>query len=142
MKEQSTWHLTSPKFTGEITLIYDQELRLSSMKISADLTGVQHSWFTSNLPPTLPELKKMLKDSHSEAVLTQVKFQPTFDQFWNLYDDKQLSSKKRAGVKWHSMPKNEQLKAYNYIQTYFSGIPSGTRKKFAETYLNAELWNN
>ena len=137
-----TYLLTSPQFEGEIELQYDDTLQLISLQIRATLTPGQHRWFTQILPSTLPELKSILKVKQSSAILTEVVFIPSFEDFWNRYDDKQLSSRKRAMSKWDRMSKNQRIKAYNFIQTYFSGIPSGIRKKYAETYLNAELWNN
>ena len=65
-----------------------------------------------------------------------------FEQFWDRYDDKINSSKKKAKAKWEKMPVDERTKAFYFIGKYFASIPAGTRKKYAETYLNAELWNN
>jgi hypothetical protein len=62
--------------------------------------------------------------------------------FWKKYNDKERSSKKRTLAKWNKMSQVEQTKAYNYIQKYFNSIPNGVETKYAETYLNAELWNN
>jgi len=75
-------------------------------------------------------------------MVTEIDQNITFDKFWNRYDDKLNSSKKKTQVKWNKMPAAEQAKAFRYIGKYFASIPSGTRKKYAETYLNAELWNN
>lgn len=80
-----------------------------------------------NTPPTDCKMVKMVVD---------------FEMFWNKYDDKIASSKKRAKAKWDKMSESERTGAYNYIQKYYNSIPYGTRKKYAETYLNAELWNN
>lgn len=65
-----------------------------------------------------------------------------FDMFWNKYDEKTISSKLKTRNKWNRMSLGEQSKAFYFIPRYFAAIPSGTRKKNAETYLNAELWNN
>jgi hypothetical protein len=65
-----------------------------------------------------------------------------FVAFWNKYDDKINSSRKRTLAKWNKMSDCNRVRAYQYIFKYFASIPAGTRKKYAETYLNAELWNN
>jgi hypothetical protein len=67
----------------------------------------------------------------------------TFDMFWNRYDDKIYSSKKRSEAQWNRMSKANRCTAYNYIPRYFSKLPEWqTRKKTAEKYLSDELWNN
>lgn len=80
-----------------------------------------------NTPPTDCKMEKMIID---------------FDMFWQKYDDKLNSSKKKTKAKWDKMSEIERTKAYNFVGTYICSIPAGTRKKYAETYLNAELWNN
>jgi hypothetical protein len=65
-----------------------------------------------------------------------------FDRFWKRYDDRVNSSRKRTLIKWNKMPKSEQIKAFYFVGKYFASLPPGIRKKYAETYLNDELWNN
>ncbi|MFD1816405.1 hypothetical protein SAMN04515674_12176, partial [Pseudarcicella hirudinis] len=67
----------------------------------------------------------------------------TFEQFWERYAHKQLSNKKRTQVKWNKMTEAERLKAFLFIPKYEHLVmKQGIQKKHAETYLNAELWNN
>lgn len=40
------------------------------------------------------------------------------------------------------MTSAEQGKAYRFIGRYIASLGQGIRQKYAETYLNAELWNN
>ena len=138
----STYFLTSPEFEGEIVLEYNDEGMLLKLDIRATLTTGQRSWFVNNLPPSLDKLQALLKSSGSKSRLEEVTFEPRFEDFWTRYDDRTLSSRKRSLAKWNRMSKSEQLKAYRYISRYFAEIPYGTRKKFSETYLNSELWNN
>ncbi len=134
--------LTSTEFTGYIDLEYDQDGLLIGMQIHAELSKEQRMWFVKVLPPTLEELKTILREKKSNARIQEIKFQPTFDDFWMKYDDRTTSSRKRALTKWDRMSRTDQSRAYKYIDRYFQQIPSGTRKKYAETYLNSELWNN
>ena len=72
-----------------------------------------------------------------------VELQATFDAFWNRYDHKDTSSKIRTEKKWNKMSKVEQQRAYNHVPKYFAKISQDrTAKKYAETYLNDQLWNN
>jgi len=133
--------MTSSTFTGQVEFDYDEATGLmkSYTTENATLTEKQQVWLLKNLPRELAEAQALLEKSPG------IVFEPehvTFEMFWNRYDDKINSSRKRTLKAWANMEKSEQAKAYNFIKTYFRNIPSGTRKKYAETYLNAELWNN
>lgn len=65
----------------------------------------------------------------------------TFDLFWDKYDKKAKSSKKKALKVWNRLTESNQVKAFYFIQTYDTNRDF-TDKKYAETYLNSELWNN
>lgn len=133
--------LTSEKFKGEVLFEFT-DLLLSKYDTSgAELSDEQMYFLAKMLPRELAEINNVLGSSQS-AKLIEIKQEITFEMFWKKYDDKVNSSRKRTLTKWNKMSKNEQLKAYNYIQKYFASVPYGTRKKYAETYLNAELWNN
>lgn len=71
-----------------------------------------------------------------------VKLAITFELFWEKYDDKICSSKKKTLARWNKMTPSEQTKAYNYVGIYLASLGQGIRQKYAETYLNSEIWNN
>jgi len=134
--------LTSTAFTGEVEFTFNDLGMLGSFDASrADLSAVQQLWILKQMPEQLSEVQRVLGDSKT-ATLTEVKEELTFDQFWNRYDEKLRSSRKKAQARWNRMNESEQLKAYRYITRYEQSIPAGVMKKYAETYLNSELWNN
>ena len=133
--------LTSTAFTGEVVFEFRNELLVKFDMSNAELNERQHTTLARNLPRTLGEVTEFMTKSKN-AVFTEIVQNVTFDMFWERYDDKFNSSKKKTWAKWNKMPMAEQMKAYRFINRYFASIPAGTRKKYAETYLNAELWNN
>jgi len=133
------FHLTSLAFTGYLEFVFSDNCLLEKMETHADLSEKQQIFLLKHLPREIPELEKLQSDT---TTLTEINENISFDMFWVLYDDKINSSKKRASQKWNKMTPADQHRAYHYIRRYFANIPQGTRKKFAETYLNAELWNN
>lgn len=133
------FHLTSTSFTGYIEFRFRDNGLLEKYEILADLTESQQIYLLRNLPREIFELDRF---KSSTATVTEVSDEVTFDMFWDRYDDKINSSRKRALQKWNKMTPADQIRAFRFISRYFGSIPSGTRKKFAETYLNAELWNN
>jgi len=132
--------LTSSEFEGEVLFEFNPE----GLVIKCDLSGAklskeQHQWITKRLQVPFEGWLEYM--SHSKTSKFQ-EVQVDFELFWSKYDDKMLSSKKRTKAKWDKMKRSDQVKAYYFMTRYFGSLPSGVRKKMAETYLNAELWNN
>ena len=106
------------------------------------MTVKQKKWLMTKKPSTEEKLFEMQRQSKWMKIVLIPESIVTFEMFWQRYDDKLNSSKKRTKQKWDKMKEGERVKAFNFIGRYFASIPQGTRKKNAETYLNAELWNN
>ena len=137
------YSITSEKFAGEFTVVYDDRRELASIDMSqAELTVKQKNWLMANKLSTEEKLFEMQRQSKWMKIVLIPESIVTFEMFWQRYDDKLNSSKKRTKQKWDKMKEGERVKAFNFIGRYFASIPQGTRKKNAETYLNAELWNN
>lgn len=132
-------HLTSTAFTGYVEFQFNDQDLLIKMEIHAALSEQQQVYLLRHMPREITELQAMKSPTVS---ITEMKQDVTFDMFWIRYDDRMSSSKKRTMAKWDKMTPADRARAYWYIPTYFGSVPPGTRKKFAETYLNAELWNN
>lgn len=135
--------MTSGSFNGHVLFEFDEttKLLLSFDTSNAYLSEKQQIWLLKELPRELKEVEELLSKAKN------VKFEKlneniTFEMFWDRYNDKITSSKKRTRKAWDKMSKADQAKAFRFISKYENSLPQGTRKKYAETYLNAELWNN
>jgi hypothetical protein len=137
-----TYLLTSAKWPGEIELRYDGAGLLVGYDYRAELTAEQQRWFLTNMPRSLADLQALVKATKTGRLTEAPPEEVTFDMFWQQYDDATRSSRKRTLAKWQRMTRAEQVKAFRYVGRYFRSIPPGLGKKYAETYLNAELWNN
>lgn len=133
------FHMTSVTFTGYIEFVFNDNDLLEKYQISAEISERQQIYLLKNMPRELPELDNL---KSSTVTITEINQEVTFDMFWNRYDEKIRSSKKKAIARWGKMSHGEQLRAFRFISKYESNILPGTAKKYAETYLNAELWNN
>ena len=135
-----TYIMTSTAFEGEVFFEFNELQLLTKYDLSgAILTETQQVYLLKNMPRDLSELQAFIKSTKTAEIKP---FEITFKTFWDKYDEKLCSSKKKAEAKWNKMPKAEQMKAFKGIAKYVQHLPSGTRKKYTETYLNAELWNN
>lgn len=138
-----TYLLTSGGFTGDVLFEFDADGLLVRYDISgAQLNTTQKAWMLERLPCHLNDLQLVLGNSKTAKLTKQLRTSVTFEDFWNRYNDKTTSSKKKTLLIWNRMSQTERDKAFNYIPAYFRSIPTGVAKKYANTYLNAELWNN
>jgi len=134
-----TFHLTSLAFDGYVEFVFSENGLLERYEIHANLSEKQQVYILKHLPREIRELDNFKSET---ATITEVTMDVTFDQFWNRYDEKIRSSKKKTMARWNKMSKGEQNRAYRFIPKYESNILPGTAKKYAETYLTAELWAN
>lgn len=133
------YHLTSVKFTGYIEFQFNDNELLEKYQIYADLAENQQVYLLKNIPRETLELDKLKSEF---VTITEINQDVTFDMFWTRYDEKIRSSKKKTIARWNKMSPGEQIRAYRFISKYESNILPGTAKKYAETYLNTELWAN
>jgi hypothetical protein len=134
--------LTSGAFPGEVYFEFNELNFLVKFDQSgADLSEEQQIFLLKRLPRELAEVQRVFEGSPS-AKFTELKSDVNFDQFWNRYDEKIRSSKKKALQKWIRLSQLERNLAYYFISKYEVSIPQGVPKKYAETYLHSEIWNN
>lgn len=135
-----TMIMTSSKFTGQLVFEYNEYGDLQNLNIEAMLSPNQRATLAHYLPWTISEIDK-LRAASKHATFTFQDREVTFEMFWNRYNDKARSSKKKTEAAWNKLSKADQVKAYLYIPTYL--MYKGTaEKKYATTYLHDELWNN
>lgn len=133
--------ITCPKFAGAVKIIFADGYCQSYNSSEAVLTDKQKLYFTDKLSLTEEAFLNTLGQAGIFTIVGE-KEALTFDMFWNKYNEKAHSSKKKTQAKWQRMSKEQQIKAYMHIPAYFKNIPNGIAKKYAETYLNSEIWNN
>lgn len=141
--ENKTYIWTSETFTGSVTFTFNNDGILLQYDITqAVIDQRQLEWITNRLPRCYTELVEVLKKA-KQSKLQLLPTEPiTFDLFWNKYNEKLRSSKKKSLKIWDKLSPNERSKAFLFINTYDRSINNGIAKKYCETYLNAELWNN
>jgi len=77
----------------------------------------------------------------NKVKLTEINREVSFDMFWDAYAEKNCG-KKKAIQSWEKLPKEEQLKAFDYIKKYNSILnTTKTAKAYATTYLNQARWD-
>lgn len=132
--------MTSETFTGSVMFEYGESGRLESLKMDASLNDTQLEWLGKNIPWT-EDLIQPFTTHSTKLVFSLTDRDITFEMFWNRYNDKSRSSRKKTEQKWNKLSKADQVKAYCYIPVYLKN-KGEAGLKYAETYLHAELWNN
>ncbi len=97
-------------------------------------------WVLSNIPMTLEDFLKWAA-AIKTMVCVELKQTINFDMMWKRHNDASRSSKKKSLVIWNRMKEEDQVKAYHYHPTYMQN-KGDAEKKYLETYLRAEMWNN
>lgn len=139
--ERRFFSITSNEFEGVIVAGFnDENDDFASIDLSkAILSKKQHDWFLDNMPKSISVLNQWIQEKRKLKIEEE---KITFEMFWEKYGDKRCSSRKKTLAKWNKMSISEQGKAYRFIGRYIASLDPGIRQKYAETYLNAELWNN
>jgi hypothetical protein len=128
---------------GFVEFMFDENNMLVKMDTTtAVMSAKQQEWLLKKLPTELSEVETLLKNAKSAEFIEIIEGSVTFEMFWDKYNYKALSSKKKARDKWLKLNESDRQKAFNYINKYKSNINYGTAPKYAETYLNHEQWNN
>lgn len=105
-----------------------------------EVTQEQLITFVNNLPWNMERLK--LYCDRKKIKLTEVQQDLSFDNFWNRYDYKE-SNKKKSRDTWERMSDTEKAKALAHIPVYNRFLTGKTiGRKYANTYLNQQPWNN
>lgn len=136
------FQISSAKFQGVVDIVYNDLGVLDKIDFTNAVLSKEQQIFILNTITTTIGDDNAIHERMSTLKLVEIKEEITFEMAWNKYDDKQTSSKKKALIKWNRMAEIERIKAYNNISKYFYSLGSGIRKKYFETYLNSELWNN
>jgi hypothetical protein len=102
----------------------------------------QFDFFFKHFPKTIKQLQTLREWKLKNVRISEVQPDISFDAFYNAYAHK-ISKRKTAETVWEKMPDTEKIKAIAYIPTYDRYLrESKVNKKYPETYLNSEMWNN
>lgn len=141
MRKQRLFHVTTAKSPDGVVYGYDvADGTLAGLRIKSSLSEDSLNFVLTNIKPTLETFLKWA-ETVKGLMVVELAQQITFEMFWNKYNDKARSSKKRSEKLWKKLPEEEQVKAHYYIETY-NRNRGNAEKKYCETYLTAEQWNN
>lgn len=102
----------------------------------------QYDFLLQKLPRTIAQLEAFRTWKLQNVRITTVQADLSFDAFYNAYAHK-VSKRSASDNIWKKMPDAERAKAISYIPTYDTYLrESRVNKKYPETYLNSEMWNN
>lgn len=98
--------------------------------------------FFSNFPININWINTWKQQKFKNLEITELKQDLSFETFYNRYNHK-VSKRSKAEHVWNRMADTEKAKALAYIAKYDKFLSeSKVNKKYPETYLNSEMWNN
>lgn len=113
---------------------------LMSVEIRDELTEYGTNWIFGNLKITEPEFREWIA-ANKQINMVMLSVEVTFEMMWQKHNDFKRSSKKKSLAIWVKMTKENQVMAY-YFHDEYERNRGNAEKKYLETYLRAELWNN
>jgi len=136
-----TYLLTSPHFTGEIELRFNENGHLIKYDNRAELTEKQFAYMLFRIPVNIDSLSVLTDGNQSK--LTEVKIELTFDMFWDKYDYK-MGKKARVMKLWEALTETDKQAAMKGIVKYDMYLAGHTKmeKAYPETYLSQRRWEN
>lgn len=133
--------ITSPAFTGEAELLYNEFGVLVKIDCTrCHMMAAIMKAFKARIATDITELQASLADT--KATIVEAEFVVTFDMFWQAYGHK--INKKRCEPLWERMSKGKQVKALMGITAYHKFLKKeGWRTKAdPENYLKNEMYDN
>jgi hypothetical protein len=134
--------ITSPKFDGEINVLYGEDNRLLHIDfLKCTLTDEQITYFKGRLPVAYSE---NFGGAFGTSNLTVVKegYRITFDQWWDRYGLKR--NRPRSEKLWNKLNIGQQVDAYFRIAQYerHLSLNSWKTKADPDTYLRNKYWES
>lgn len=138
--------LLSSRVRGDLAAFeYNDNGLLKELRIIAELRKEQVDFLTSSCstPEGLAALLGAIHTKDSTAYIEEIAEDLSFERFWEEYNHK-VGKKDRVRKKWEAMPDEEKAKALKYIKKYnfFLAERPHMERKYPETYLNCQEWNN
>ncbi len=137
--------ITSPLYTGEAEVIYDDAGRLISFSVSAtNMPVAMVSGFKNTIPAVYDQLATVMADK--KATIVEAGFNISFEMWWDKYDHKR--NKVPAQRVWDKLTESERVTAYYNTDVYkkWCADRAWYNQLYPDTYLrqknfNTE-WNN
>lgn len=132
---------TSPRFGGEVHVVYNQENILMLLDFThAELTAQQTEFFKGRVPTFYQPDIFLSLFGNTQLTVVEGSYELTFMMFWEKYKHK--VNKKRCEPLWEKLSKTKQVKAYHGITAYLNHLAARPWKNQAdpETYLKNEYW--
>jgi hypothetical protein len=134
--------ITSPKFTGEINVLYGLDGRLLFIDfMKCDLSEEQTDYFKSKLPAIFTATF-MEAFGKSNLQVIEEGYTVSFEQWWERYNVKH--NKARCLILWNKLSEADQVNAFFKLGNYERHLALNTWKNKADpdTYIRQRYWES
>ncbi len=128
--------------SGNLRFQFDERNQLCGFQVNADLSEDLLEKMITHLPIKTSNLQYW-KDRPS-GKLTEINVDVSFEDFYEKYKryGGEKRNKLRAERAWNRLSRLDKIRAFNYINSYISGLKTGTSPKYPDTYLRDQVWND
>ena len=136
--------ITSPKFTGEINVLYGLDNKLQFIDfMKCDLTDEQLDYIKTLMPIHFTNLQEFTSAfGKSKLDVIEEGYRVSFEQWWTRYNLKR--NQKRCLKLWGNLSEADQVNAHFKLGLYERHLMLNQWKTKAEpdTYLRNRYWEN
>jgi len=136
----SSYILKHQRIAGEVCLEFDYLGRLTSWKLTGDISDKAHAWLFSNTPEREAHLDTYRKNGFTvEVIPPDLSFERVYKEYKNTYGDK-----KRAEKLWDKLSLGDKILVFASIMPHDKWLAAnpGITKQYLETYLNKRAFEN
>lgn len=135
--------ITSANFSGEIQVVYGEDLLLMTIDFSyADCSPEQISWTKLRVPAVLDAQFQDAFAGAKSINIVMEGYEVTFEMFWQAYGEK--INKIRCEKRWEKLSKADRQKAFAGVAKYLKHLAKNSwqNKANPDTYLMNKYWLN
>lgn len=132
------------KKTGATIILGYRDGVLVLLDMKETVSKLQVLWVHKSVPHHYAEFEAFKKFLEKRGIkVSEIMPDLSFDNFYNTYNYKK-GKKSSVQRTWESMEDTEQAKALAYIKKYnfYLAQHPNVQKKYPQSYLNAQEWNN
>lgn len=135
--------ITSPRFTGEINVLYGLDNKLLFIDfMKCDLSEQQITYFKEHVPVFFSDKFMEAFGANNKLNVVQEGYTVTFEQFWNRYGNK--VNRIRAEKQWNKLSEADRVNAYFKYSLYerHLGLNAWKTKVDPDRYLKDRYWES
>lgn len=134
---------TSPKYQGEVIIVYGDDNKLLLLDMQGAALSVNQTGYLTTRMPVLYDTNFQQHFADAPITFIESSYEVGFEEFWKLYNKK--VNKARCLPIWDKLSQADQVAAYTGLRRYNAFLASlewNRTKADPERFLKDKMWLN